>query len=232
MKKTIIAFLALSGLVSSAFAADYNNVDSLISTMNTKLDALGYKAGDSFAITFSIESLGYSGQSANIIRLGSLGDLRIQAGDDGTTSAYLGIRYNGGEAWYTNPSPSTSTTWSGDHYTASWDAETQTNALNFDGAAGLWLTMGANGKNQANGLLNTPITISYDKGTNSVSLSLTVASGVTDTVTFANTTLNAGAITRLYNNTKTNNLTVVPEPATATLSLLALAALAARRRRH
>lgn len=231
MKKTL-AMLLMGALAGSAFAESYDNVDALISTINTKLDALNYQNGDSFAITFSIESLGYTGASANILTLGSSTvNLRIQAADNGSASAYLGLRVNGSESWYANPSPTTSTTWSGDHFTASWDADTKTNSLTFDGMTGLWLTMGENGKNMANGLLNTPITIAYDKATNSTSLTLTVASGVTDTVTFQNTALNAREIARAYNSTKTKDLVVVPEPATATLSLLALAALAARRKR-
>lgn len=232
MKKTL-ALLMMGALVAPAFAADYANIDALLTEIDTQFTAAGYTAGDSFSISFTIDSLGYTTNSANILTLGSLGDLRIQAAN-GVTSAYVGIRRSGSEAWYDNSNYAdpTATTWSGEHFTASYDADTMTNSLTFDAPTGLWMSMGANGEKTANGIGNQPITIAYDKDTNSTMFSVSVASGVTNVVVFQNAQLNVSDITRAYNDVQTSNLVLTPEPATATLSLLALAGLAARRKRH
>ena len=223
MKKTLIALFALAGVASAAV-----NTSTLITNIGAALDEQSYELGDSFTISMQIVSLGYSGNSANIIGLGSeFGSsntgIRVQS-SSGLTSAYLGVRIDNAESWKIT--------------SATWDAETKTNTLTLDTVEGVWITMGSNATEQANNLTDCVLTLSYDAVTNVSTFKVVDYDGVTNVVNYDNVKWNARNLTSGFNGTTWDNLSVevtpapaVPEPTTATLSLLALAGLAARRRR-
>ncbi len=98
MKKTIIALIALCGVSMGANLT----TAQLVSTIGDKLDALGYEAGDSFTITFTLAENGWNGANyAGILGLGtpfggeSDDYLRLETTSSGLSGAIIGMAVDG-----------------------------------------------------------------------------------------------------------------------------------------
>ena len=212
MKKTIIALLALSGVAAAATSSE----------MNTALDEMltNYTAGDSYTLEINLTTTPTSGAS-NLITLTDDWNLRHQVG------GYMAFWESGDPVWKTSD-----VTVSG----------SQT-SLTLSAPANVWFSNTINNAGSATSdsytLSGSSITISYDAATNATEISLTRKNGVTNILTVNNYEAKASDInftTDMTGSVVSFSSTPaaapsVPEPTTATLSLLALAGLAARRRR-
>ena len=231
MKKTLIALMALAGIAFGGTMTD---------SLNEQLVAAGYTAGDSFAITLTFNGSWTglnTGTSLNLVTQASTGTQFV---------AIVGTSGNKGWAektdWTITPETITESTTPVVSLTLS-----ATEAAN-----GYWLTpaLGCDGTGKfyiddgQTNITNTSFTISYDGTSKSTVLSavrtLTANAGAyastptdytyTTAVTITGWELDASKFT--INDVGISSISVtVPEPTTATLSLLALAGLAARRRR-
>ena len=228
MKKTIIAILALSGV---ALAVD---APATIDGKTFNKDLLYYLNNDpyeggAFTIHFKIDQADSFGNQRGFITFGT-DDKALQAWSQSGT--YVGL-----------------TTTDDPH---SWATSTNNAGVNtfvFDGAPNSWISKNATGQNAAPGVNGSDWTIFYNgNGTTEISV---VFGDATEDITIKNyamdltqfSVLGAAATESgprlsaiseayvIYNGLTSHNL-MVPEPATATLSLLALAGLASRLRRH
>ncbi len=241
MKKTLIALMALAG-VACANSTEYTN-DDFNTWYATAISATSYVAGNDYTLTFTLgawpsvtgdyASIGYN--SGFLIQLTENWGLFTQAGqylafDDSTTNDRPGL------------------TTSDKTYTSS-NTTTATGSL-AQGTEG-WFYTWNNGTNQQN---DTTFVISRSEGVDTITISKGNNSIANFTIT-GDSPLNAAfySIPDFYESNRgddagksfgfnvksatfaangTISTLTVPEPATATLSLLALCGLAARRRRH
>ena len=214
MKKTLIALLALAGVTCADTATQ----------MNDALDGMltGYTAGDSYTLEISLTNHNTANNAAaNLVTLSGGWYLRNQVGN------YLAFWESGDPVWKNSDVSvdGTTTSLTLSEPTSVWFS----NTINANGAA-------TGGSLTLNG---ATITISYDAAVKATEISLTRANGnstITNILTINNYEAKAtdiafqtmsGSVVS-FSSTPTP---AVPEPATATLSLLALAGLAARRRR-
>mgnify|MGYP003288265938 CR=1 FL=1 len=242
MKKTIIALIALCGV---SMGANLTTSD-LVTAIGTKLDALGYEAGDSFTITFTLAEHGWSGANyAGIIGLGtpfgtesSLDYLRLETSSSGLSGAIIGMAVDGASI-----GSGTAEYWNSGTIVA--DPQTSTYTKTFDSPANAWMqftptvSTGTDAlPNNSVDLKDAAITLSYDYTTSTSSIKVVTTNNVTSVLNYKNTTWDAKDIAasgwsgvRWGENVTVGVTQKVPEPATATLGLLALAGLCARRRR-
>ena len=201
MKKTIIALMALTGV---AFATPAEDVTNAILTS-------GYKAGDSFTLTFTIDSTSFNGYvTAPVITLAPSWNINSQAG------TYLGF--------------SDATDGVDGSLTTSAATYSSGNTSEVKGT----INVGDEGWfYQVNGLNTLTFTITESMLTMTKGNSTVATLEIADGLTASNITLgsNITGISGLSMTTTPAPSDSVPEPTTATLSLLALAGLAARRRR-
>ena len=236
MKKTIITLLALAGV---AAAEDYHG--SLDTDLTKAITSSGYTAGDDFTMsvqlqywlsnatrqtsltlgdTFHIVAqktgswsnvyLGFTPSSTNGTDPGAINLTRSTSGKIDSYSFTATESVTGPDGWITrtgNTVGGTTQTWQflGSTLTLTYTAETQTTVLDFD-----FTTIVDDAQNQIYRPTDRDHLIVTVKGIEMDANDISFANDVTGrNVAFA----------------------VVPEPTTATLSLLALAGLAARRRR-
>lgn len=236
MKKTIITLLALAGV---AAAEDYHG--SLDTDLTKAITSSGYTAGDDFTMsvqlqywlsnatrqtsltlgdTFHIVAqktgswsnvyLGFTPSSTNGTDPGAINLTRSTSGKIDSYSFTATESVTGPDGWITrtgNTVGGTTQTWQflGSTLTLTYTAETQTTVLDFD-----FTTIVDDAQNQIYRPTDRDHLIVTVKGIEMDANDISFAKDVTGrNVAFA----------------------VVPEPTTATLSLLALAGLAARRRR-
>ena len=236
MKKTLITLLALCGV---AAAEDYHG--SLNTDLTKAITASGYTAGDDFTMsvqlqywlsnatrqtsltlgdTFHIVAqktgswsnvyLGFTPSSTNGTDPGAINLTRSKSGKIDSYSFTATESVTGPDGWITRAGDTVSgstQTWQflGSTLTLTYTAETQTTVLDFD------------------------FTTIVDDAQNSISRPTDRDHLI---VTVKGIEMDAKDISFADNVTGRNVAFTVPEPTTATLSLLALAGLAARRRRR
>ncbi len=197
MKKTIIALMALAGVVAATPVEDVAKA----------IQDSGYQAGDAFTLSFTIDSTTFDGYTtAPVITLAQGWNINSQAG------TYLGFSD-------TDNSVDGGLTTSEGSYTSSNTSEVLgTISVGDEG----WFYK-VNGLNTLTFTI-TEATLSITKGSADVA-----TLDIDGDLTASNIVLGS-RITGISGLSFTAT-PAVPEPATATLSLLALAGLAARRRR-
>lgn len=218
--------MALAGVA----AADQSS-SSLVTSISSQLEEQNYVTGDGFSITLTLVATGWDANNkASLLsfggEFGTNDYLRVETSADGLSGAWIGVEISGID-W--------------DVANTVRDTESRTNTLTFDTPTKTWLSFETSSTGNAktkSDLQNASITLSYDCVSKTSSVTVLNASGVTSILNYKNTEWDASKIglsgwtAATWGDTVTVSVTpMVPEPTTATLSLLALAGLAARRRR-
>ena len=237
MKKTIVALLALSGVT---FASDDYTYSEFNDWYKTAIEAASYTAGDDYSLTFTLgawpEAVDPSAGSI-IYRSGMIITL--------TSSKNWGLftqagRYLAFDDSDTNDRGSLATS------TETYGSGNTTEATGSlaQGTEGWFYSLGTTSGNQEGVTFtiareNDTDTITITKGTTKIANFTIIGDSALDAATYEipsiytdqNKDFNFGVQSATFTaNNVTSNI-AVPEPTTATLSLLALAGLAARRRR-
>ena len=228
MKKTLIALMALAGVASAAISKNDMNryVDEVIAES-------GYTAGDSFALT-----LNFDGRNGYDNKFMSLSDEYFIFNNANNYYAFSNSADGANIVW---PGASDTVGDNGNKtVTMTVAFADTTSALN---ANNYWFTYSGfnnSGEPAKSGIQlrkGDSVQVAYADGT--TTLTITKTGVVTNILNIEGYTLNATDINLLNDASYTGAVFTtggttynIPEPATATLSLLALAGLAARRRRH
>lgn len=223
MKKALITLIALAGVASAETTAYVNN------ELKNAITLSGYNTGDAFAMTFTItghDSYGNNGVG-NIITLDDSLYLMTQLGN------FVGINtVSASNVSVENLKDSLTT-----------DPSEKVHTLTMTGkATPAWLSYASDASGtQAYGIKNATFTISTDGTDSIVFIDYDGENEYSTKLVMTGYVLNANKLTLSedgYNLAISDstfvaggNTYLIPEPATATLSLLALAGLAARRRR-
>ena len=223
MKNTIVALLALTGVAWADSASDMNTALSNAITLS------GYKENDSFQLSFTISAPNSAGATKTLLTLSNDYYLVAQAYKDpgylgfSTANDAMSVPTDQATQW---PSSSITTTdpvhrYTTDGYFYGWFSKAST-----DNATGT-----GTGTNIGD---DAKITLTYTAKSSGNILEVKLDRTSDDSViTMNNITLKATDLEfkTLTGGNVTFSSQSVPEPTTATLSLLALAGLAARRRR-
>ena len=235
MKKTIVALLVLA---STSFATTEYSLGEYNEWFGSAITDTSYSVGNDYTLTFTLGSFAASDPGSfggTFLTLGANWGLYTQgwqylAFDDSTTPDRAGLTTSAGS------------------YTSS-NTQTATGSV-AQGAEGWFYNLGGPGKQE-----NITVTVSRLNGTDTVSIqkgetqiaSFTITSDPDSALDAAGfclnpvrqstgngnpTGVNIQAATFSSNGVERNIALPIPEPTTATLSLLALAGLAARRRRR
>ena len=203
--------------IASIAAADVNQ------DIQDALTSANYEAGYSYSMEFNITSC--TG-THTILTMTNISE---------NTSAVL---YSQVGAYLSFKVGSNEPVWQ--HASTSYNKETKTTTLTLNSPASTWFSSTVNADTDAIGggeyaLSNSTLTISYDAtGEGMTEIKLTRGNGITNILQIKG--YEAKASDLVFSNigvslTSSSVTAPVPEPATATLSLLALCGLAARRRR-
>ena len=225
--------MALAG-VAGAETSSSLGIDDFNDYIDNSLTSAGYKEGDAFALTFKVTSDGYAyATSGGIIKFD---ENYYMVSQNAGGSAYLGLSYKSDSDVYSSANTVANPNFVTDPNIFKTDSSKKITEWTTGQEEYLysWITTdpGTTG-HQPKYITNATFTIETD-GTDS-NICVTLGDGKTFDVTLTGIVLNAneldimGAITKVENYSM--SIPSVPEPATATLSLLALAGLAARRRR-
>ena len=231
MKKTLIALMALAGVACGATTTDINAKDSF----QTTIAESGYTEGDKYTITINVTGFDYS--TGCMLTLAD--NYYMVAQTPGNNTCFVGLSYKDtGGALYSSADTQVSPNFVKDILTPN----TTDNTATWTTASGQylysWITtdVKANAsdmKQEPKYIKDATITIVYDGV--STELELELANGITSAVNLTDIQLKAtdiklGALITSATGSFTYT-PAIPEPATATLSLLALCGLCARRRR-
>lgn len=239
MKKTLITLLALSGIAMGAATTG----SAVNTALKTAITDTPYSVGSEFCLTLNITVNNNLGSNTGFIKFAESGWIvdqqrkywGINTADSNLITEVTGKytkTYDDGA--YTYTASSISPLWA---QAMTEDAEGNVTVSSVDTRDGLWTkTIGVE---IATDGTDSWVTLSYDTTTD-------IPEGTTDTWKFTGVVLDANDI-KLDDGLDVNSYTInipvtpvvppspgdaVPEPTTATLSLLALAGLAARRRRR
>ncbi len=220
MKKTLILLGALAGVAGAATkttSVDFSNFATTLSGIQTQYAPTEF----TLALTFASNNFGNT-DSDYILTLAS----------SGTTS--WGLFSQAGSYVGTKLSTASDLTWTAPTSTSD-DGTTRTWNVTADAISGLpsyWISYNTTGGHVGPGVNSTAVTVAVTETGSTVTLNLT--NGTTSVIS-TNYAFSLGEIALGSHITGISNGTLTyktPEPATATLSLLALAGLAARRRRR
>ena len=215
MKKTIITLMALAGVAIA------NDTGTQFNTALAESIALcDYTLGDAFTVELELYVKNAMDTNTGFLQFASNGWIANQA------HSYFGINtsdsnnINEVAGTYTKVIDGNNYTYTATSISPLWCQNTTLNGSASRGSVwtnedNLGVTIATDGK-------DSWITLTYDE-----------TSSIIDTWKFTGVVLNANDIKLDYNlSVVSSNINLVPEPTTATLSLLALAGLAARRRRR
>ncbi len=210
----VLSYTSLSGLNTGGSTYNPNLVytangsDDLKSIL-TPNHNIGNATGKSWTLTFTLTNNGTEAITINSVDLGM-----------------VGTKSNGTQAQGTNGGLNNSGTSNGTSWNATnegWIDATATNNKP--------ITISLDDSSLVYNLASTSLT-DVSTGTYDVDWTIEAGSSLTFTVTAANTPIyTSGCFAGIKSITFNSTTAAIPEPATATLSLLALAGLAARRRR-
>ena len=219
MKKTLITLIALSGLALG------DTADELNASLKRDLLASQYQFGDVYELTFK---------------------LGVTENQGGTTGALLtlatGVHFVTQIGWYSGINTADSNSgleWPG---LTSLDTESEpdrvittvTTDTKTDNKK--WFSYNQQGgSGEAKGLNGSTITLSYDGTDTTLTVDYAGAAYNHDLINkfvWQGVSFDANDIVFTTRNVNSSYVSFVPEPATASLSLLALAGLAMRRKRH
>ena len=219
MKKTLIALMALASVACATTNYDFN----------ATLDKLtqDWTGGTAYELTFTVDTHDFNGYISDaILTLGSNYHVMSQAGQ------YIGVstKNNGLSNGTSDPGPNKS---------GSFNDSTTLYTIESESPVYGWVSVNSGKGSAAYGVGGMTVTVGYDGADTSILLDFDGASEIDTMITLKGQEISAagielgGHITGVTNATLTygGSSYVVPEPATATLSLLALAGLCARRRR-
>ena len=221
MKKTLIALMALA---SVACATTTNNA------FNTTLDKLtqDWTSGTAYELTFTVATNSFNGYVSDaILTLGANYYVMSQAGQ------YIGVStQNNSLKNGANADP-------GANASGSFNASTTLYTIESESPVYGWVSVNSSKGSAAYGVGGMTVTVGYDGADTSILLDFDGANEIDTMITLKGQEISAAGIELGANITGVTNATLtyggssyaVPEPATATLSLLALAGLCARRRR-
>ncbi len=217
MKKTLIALMALA---SSAFALDPVTQALTLENFNSTLTQISTWNATDYTLTLTIDGADYDGYGSGFM---------VKFADDWgvftQASSYVAMENTGtnDRGWVTpTTTEGTTFTWTATDETKldSWVSKTPTGGNGQPGVAGMTITLDVD-------TTGSVITLGMTNGTTSI-----IETGYV--VKLADVKLLDGSATgsnQGVTGISNASITYIPEPATATLSLLALAGLAARRRR-
>lgn len=231
MKKTIIALFVLAGIAAAAPRTEtltLNTFNTSIQNIATKYDPTSY------TLNFKIDSIDYDFTSAFVLKLSENWGIYTQAGQ------YIAM-----DDWSTNDRSWVAPTSNQNNQVYTWEYTDQT-------LLDSWVSKNAQGGNANPGLndmdvslevseTGSCITLGINNGTTSIIKTGYVVK-LSDVQLITEENAQVGEVAHAVGNgastykgiTGISNATLtytIPEPTTATLSLLALAGLAARRRR-
>ncbi len=223
MKKTLIALLALAGVACGAdwtTSGSYFNavMDNFTTTLST---------GSAYELTFTVKETSFNATTSDaVLTLGSSYYIMSQAGN------YVGLSAK-------STSMSNGTADPGPNKSGTVDTTTQMHTITSDTPVYGWVSLAQDQSSATYGVVNMIVTVAYDGSDSSIVLDFDGSTQYDTTINLTGqmidpTVLALGScITTVGNATMVvnGNTYLIPEPATATLSLLALAGLSARRRR-
>lgn len=236
MKKTLIALFALSSIamavtrtvdITSTTGSDFNT------DWETILSDIGYVYGNDYTLTLNVTGgLAASGANAYIMQLtDTTGGNRYLVNQNNGADVYFGINTRTA-AQGKNDMPSG---WTNTFtLSANGDTTTLTEALNEVLCSWTMTDATHSGSRAWNNSLTLTISYTEAQGT-VVQYSYGSSTAAIDKFVMPTTSLDLNDFSvknGIVLNGSNGRLSVTPEPATATLSLLALAGLCARRRRH
>ena len=213
MKKTIIALMALAGVTYGATTgSEFNTELAEAITLNQ------YTYGQAFSVELSLYVKQHMDTNTGFLKFADNGWIANQA------HSYFGINTSDSNN-ITEVAGAYTKEIKGDNYTYTASSISplwcQNTALNNSASRGsVWTNEDNLGVTIATDGKDSWVTITYDE-----------TSPIIDTWKFTGVVLDAKKITLDSNLSVVSSTISVPEPTTATLSLLALAGLAARRRR-
>ena len=234
MKKTLIALMALASVACGATLSGEVSIQRFNTLYDGAITLTNYTAGDDYTLTYTLGTLGWDNTS---IGYSSPLYLVLTGGDTSAANDNWGLFTQAGQYLAfdtTSTNDRGGLTTSANSYTSS-NTTTATGSL-AQGTEGWFYTFG----NSTNNQVGMTVTLSRADGVDSVVINKGTTAIANFTIT-GDTPLDASKFVfdgfnvnwRSYAATFTANGTtvIIPEPATATLSLLALVGLAARRRR-
>lgn len=220
MKKTLIALMALA----SVACATTTNSD-----FNANLDKLtqDWTSGTAYELTFTVATNSFDGQSGAVLTLGADYYVMCQYG------LYLGLSTkNNSLLDGAGADPSVNKSGSFNDSTTLYTIESESPVYGR-------VSVNSSKGSADYGVDGMTVTVGYDGADTSILLDFDGADEIDTMITLKGQEISAAGIELGANITSVTNVTwtyggssdVVPEPATATLSLLALCGLCARRRR-
>lgn len=227
MKKSLVIILCMAGMASAATM----NGTTMKDNLDSYIFALGYESGQAFTLSFHIDTISGFNKTEKLLTLDdSYFLIRQTPGYVALSASELGNRNASGAdaGWPAATTVDGVNTYSSEGKFYGWISKNSTGGQSSPGAANSTMTFSTDGT-------NSTITIAF--GSNGATEVVNMSGYVLDLTKFALAEKTSEAFPSIsdaqltYGGKAYDLSSVVPEPATATLSLLGLMGLLARRRR-